>query len=407
MAVIHRLTAEIAGSTLVDDETRESALAIIQETYPWATLAEFERAMERYLAAHPHIVVALSELIYAPTLARMANEVAEDESFCPENISPIKAARHLLEAVGIPLVVWNSDYRGVEHIRSRVNRESRKLKERRRSRRQMNGTELSHWGIVLWKEVEALLKVCTRFYTMALSRLDGPAERKLNQLDQSMTLGRILRGIWNLEQALDDHARQECQYLIERPSPYQGLLDQPHSLNLTMKENEWQEEHERHKEHLSQTMRDYEGPYWGEVFMTDVQIYRNFYAHRNEDAVLSAGAEKAICSFEAAQRMLNHMLSDQVASGELVPRLVLPVEYGIDHLGRQTVRLVAAGDLRTDGTYLDRSLISIYRLPEWDSELPELHLFSFYLCCPLYELAFNPILVPLEDIQPETLRGEG
>jgi len=405
MAVIHDLSTEIVDSSLINNETREQALAIIQEVYPWATMAEFERAIERYLAAHPHIVTALSELIHAPTLARLANEIAEDEQFCPTNAPPSEAANRLLEAVGAPTVSWNSNYRGVEHIRSRVNREERRLNRILRSHREMNGAELSHWGIVIWKEVEALLKVCTRFYVMALSQLDGSSVNGFNQLDQSMTLGQILRAVWDLEQGLDDQTKQEFQYLIERPSPFQGLLDQPH-LNLTVPDDEWGMEYERQRRYLQQRMRNYAGPYWSEVFMTDIQIYRNFYAHRNEDAVLSAGPDKATRSFEAAKCMLDHMLSRQVASGELIPHLVIPVEQGLDRLGRQTVKLVAAGDLRDDGIYLDRSLTSVYRLPEWGRDLPELRLFCFYLCCPLYDLALNPVLIPLEDIQPETLREE-
>jgi len=408
MAVIHDLSAAIFDSTLLDDEVRDHALTIIQETtYSWATMPEFESAVERYLAAYPHnIVPALSELIPAPTLARLANEVAEDEQFCPTNASPIEAANRFLEAIGVPTVLWNSDYRGIEHIQSRVNREERKLRRRRRSRRKMNGVELSHWGIVVWKEVEALLKVCTRFYAMALSQLGKPGVNRFNRLDRSMNLGGILWDIWNLEQGLGDQTKQECHYLIERPSPFQGLLDQPHTLNLTTKEEEWLEEYERKTERLQQTMQNYAGPYWGEVFMTDVQVYRNFYAHRNEDAVLAAGPDKATRSFQAAKRMLNYMLSEQVAKGDLVPRLVIPVEQGFDHLGRQTVRLVASSDLEDDGTYLDPSITPIYRLPEWDRNLPELKLFRFYLCCPFYELALNPVLIPLEDIQPETLREE-
>lgn len=407
MVVVHKLVAAIINSSLIDDEMRERVLATIQQTYPWVTMVEFDRAVERYLATHPDTAIALSELFDGSTLARLANEVAEDEQFCPINVSPLEAANHLLRSIGAPTVVWNSNYRGIEHIRTRVSQEEKNLRRRLRSRWEMNGAKLSHFGIVVWKEVEVLLKVCTRFYSRALSQLGGSSVNGFSRLDQSVTMGQILKAIWGLEQNLDEQTRRECHYLLERSSPFEGLLDRPHNLDLTTQDAEWLEQHKKNVEYLQQETKDYVGSYWGEIFMTDVQVYRNFYAHENEDAVLAAGTDKASRSFNAAKRMLDHILSEQVANGELVPHLVLPVEQGFDRVGRQTVKLVAAGGLRDDGTYDERSIIPIFRLPEWDRELSELHLFQFYLCCPLYELAFNPVLISLSEIRPETLREGG
>ena len=403
MSVIYELSTRIANSPLVDNEARERALAPIQEVYPWATMTEFEQVVERYLAASPNIVTALLDLMDGPTLANLANGVAGDEQFCSVNAPPYQAARHLLESLGASTIVWNSNYRGIDRIRDRVRREESEFNRRRRSRREMSGAELSHYGIVVWKEVEALLKICARFYYRALYQPDGSTvSSALNHLNQCVSLGQILNAIWDLEEGMDEQAERQCYYLFERPSPFQGLLDQPHTLNLTAEQPEWQDRYERYEENRRQTMQNYTGPYWIEVFRTDVQIYRNFYAHENEDVVLAAGIDKAVCSFEAARRMLDYMLSGQVANGDLVPLLVVPIEQGVDHLGRQTAKLVTASDLNDDGTY--RSPIPVYRLAEWNQDLQELALFQFYLCCPVYELVLNPILIPLATIRPETLR---
>lgn len=404
MSVIYELGARIANSPFVDNKARERTLASIQEVYPWATIAEFEQVVERYLAASPNIVTALLNLIDGPTLANLANQVAGDEHFCSVNAPPYQAARRLLGSLGASTIVWNSNYRGIDHIRDRVRREESEFNRRRRSRREMSGAELSHYGIVVWKEVEALLKICARFYYRALYQPDGSTvSRALNHLNCCVSLGQLLQAIWDLEAGMDEQAKQQCYYLFERSSPFYGLLDQSHTLDLTAERPEWREQYERYNGNRRQTMPSYTGPYWAEVFRTDVQIYRNFYAHENEDVVLADGIDKAVCSFEAARRMLDYMLSNQVANSDLVPRLVVPIERGVDHLGRQTAKLVKASDLNDDETYRSPP-IPVYRLAEWNQDLQELDLFQFYLCCPLYELVLNPVIIPLADIRPETLR---
>jgi hypothetical protein len=349
----------------------------------------------------------LLEVLDSPTIARLANEIAGDDQFCPINASRAKAVNQLLTSLGIPVVAWNNNYRGVKHIKERVNREERRLNQRLRSRHPMDGADLSHFGIVVWKEVEALLKVCARFYSRALSHLENTSvSRYLTHLDQPVTMGQILKDIWYIEGRIDETTQKECYALFEKPSPFNDFLDTPHELDLNSETDEWQEAHDRQVEFLQGNTQDYAGSYWAEVFMADVQVYRNFYAHENEDSVLSAGREKAECSFRAAKRMFDHITSEQVAKGELIPHLVVPVEIGVDRIERQIIRFVAASDLRNDYTYSDRSLVPVYRLPNWNEELEELRLFDFYLCCPMYRWALNPVLIPLEDVRPETLRQE-
>jgi hypothetical protein len=403
MNVIHDLSSRIANALPVGSGARERALAVIQEIYPLTTLDEFEQAVGRYLAASPDIVTALLELVDGPTLASLANEVARDENLCSVNTPPPQAANCLLKALGAPTAVWNEYYRGVHRIRDRIQKERERLGLLRSSRRKPSSAQLNHFGIIVWKDVETLLKMCARFYYRALYESDQSAlSRAFARLYRCKTLGRILRAIWDLEEAMDERARQHCYSWIERASPFQGLLDQPHDLDLIEKEPEWQEQYQRFSQELKNKLRqDYSGPYRFEVFQADVQVYRNFYPHENDDVVLAAGIDKAAQSFEAAMRMLNHMLSDRVAGGHLVPQLVLPVERGIDHLGREIVRLVTDSDLNDDGTYGDS--VPVYRLAEWDKHLPEVQLFQFHLCCPVYELALNPVLIPLADIHPETL----
>jgi hypothetical protein len=408
MSMIHDLAERIANSRFVADETRNLALTVIKEFYPWTTADKFEQAVQIYLAASPNIIIALTELVDGPTLANLANDIQGDEQFCSVNAPPSQAANRLLEAFGAPTIVWDNNYRGVKRIVDRVNREARIFNRRKRSPRlEMSGAELNHYGIVVWKEVEALLKVCARFYYRALYQPDdSPVSNAINQLNRAMTLGQILHVIWDLENSIDEdeQARERCSHLVERPSPFQSLLNQSYDLDLTNQEPEWLDLYESYEQRRRQNMTDYGGPYWADVFMADVQIYRNFYAHENEDVILGAGISKATHSFEAARRMLTHMLSSQVANGELVPQLVVPIEQGIDHLSRRTAKLVTASDLNDDGTY--SSPLQVYRLAEPDEELSELQLFQFYLCCPVYELALNPILIPLREIRPETLRGD-
>ena len=408
MKVIHELGMRIANSRLVDRGARERALAVIQQSYPWTAIDEFAQGTKMYLAAHPNVVIALTELIDGPTLASLANDVAEDKHFCPANAPPLQAANRLLESLGAPTIAWNPYYRGVHRIRARVNQEEQKFSRLRHSRQVPTGADLAHFGIVIWKDVDVLLKVCTRFYYRALRQQDASAVGKaLRCLNRCTTLGWTLKVIWDLEQVMkrEEQAKRQCYYLLGRSSPFQGLLDRPHDLDLSTKEVEWQTKYNRYlHERRRQMGQHFEGPYWADVFRADVQIYRNFYAHENDDVALAAGVDKAARSFDAASRMLDHMLSGQVAEGQLVPQLALPIERGTDYLGRETVKLVPDSDLKDDGTY--DSPVTVYRLAEWDRNLPELHLFRFYLCCPVYDLALNPVLIPLEDIRPATLRKD-
>ena len=108
MEVIHELSMRIANSPLVDPGARERALAVVQQSYPWTAIDEFAQAIKLYLAAHPNVVIALTELMDGPTLASLANDVAEDKHFCPANAPPLQAASRLLESLGAPTIAWNT-----------------------------------------------------------------------------------------------------------------------------------------------------------------------------------------------------------------------------------------------------------------------------------------------------------
>ena len=105
MSMIHSLAERIANSRFVEDETRNLALTVIREFYPWTTADKFEQAVQIYLAASPNVVIALTDLVDGPTLANLANDIQGDDQFCSVNAPPPEAgpsgpgyARPALEA---------------------------------------------------------------------------------------------------------------------------------------------------------------------------------------------------------------------------------------------------------------------------------------------------------------------
>jgi hypothetical protein len=395
MGPIDELASQIAGSPHTDG-SRESILEALRVSLRVRELEveDLEYAIRRHLAEHANLVVAIERILDAQTAAYLANEIAGSQDYCPINADSDTAINKLLTAVGIQPIVWDIRFQGVYRIGRRLGELHEEMMQKKMAKSVL-AADLQRFGIVGWNYLETLLKVSLRFYAKAFGTdKDTTIGRAFGHALRCRNLMSLVEAIKGIENGFGEVplASRECKQKLERSSPFQGLLDGMLNIEERDVSDEWVAVYNK----LAKVLyRKHEGENLPverlHKLRTDVQVYRNFFAHADEKAVEEAGWQHALSSLNAARHFITSL-------SDIYPRLVVPVWHGQDAFGRFVIMFVSELDIRDDGSY---DISRACRMYPYAGDRRSLQVHGFYLCAPVYDGVFEPVLCSLADVRPK------
>ncbi|HUV93825.1 MAG TPA: hypothetical protein VMX14_03190 [Anaerolineae bacterium] len=368
---------------------------------PELEVEDLEYAVRRHLAEHANLAVAIAAILDVEAVVYLANEIAFDPGFCSIGASRDTAISKLLEALGVRQVVWDPRFRGIHRIRQRLDELHEEVMQSRRARR-ISSAELQRFGQVGWAYVETLLKVAVRFYAQLFGTgADSSVGRCFRHALRCRTLGSIVDAIMDIEESFEEQplSAQQCRQRLGRCSPFGGMFGGMVSVDEDDVSDDWLRVYRRLAGRRG--LRRQEGqPFYLERFFkvkTDIRVYRNFFAHKDEPAVERLGWQHALRSLRAARHLV--VTLNESREGMIYPRLVVPVWRGQDAFGRTVVRFVSELDLRDDGSYDISRACRMYPDP---ATRRSLRMHEFYFCNPVYDGVFDPVVCSLAGVRPAT-----
>jgi hypothetical protein len=391
---IDELASQIAGSPHTEG-SRESILEALRVSLNVRELEveDLEYAIRRHLAEHANLVVAIERILDAQTAAYLANEIANSQDYCPINADSDTAVSKLLAVVGIPPIAWDIRFQGIYRIERRLNELHEEMIQR--GTRNVLAADLQKYGIVGWNYLETLLKVALRFYAKVFGTdRDSAVGRALGHALRCRNLMSLVEAIKGIENSFEEVplASRECKLKLDRSSSFQGLLDGMVNVEERDISDEWvatykklAERTVRKPEDMSLSVERFH------KLRTDIQVYRNFFAHADEKAIEEAGWPHALSSLKAAHHFVTSLR-------DIYPRLIVPVWRGQDAFGRLVIMFLSELDIRDDGSY---DISRAHRMYPHAENNQSLQMHRFYLCASVYDGVFEPALCNLADVRPK------
>jgi len=361
-------------------------------------IEDLEYAIRRYLAEHANLAVAVETILDPKTAAYLASEIAHDQDFCPTSADQDMAIGKLLAILGVQQIVWDPRFQGVHRIRRRLEKLYEEMMQKGRAKK-VPVADLQRFGGVGWGYVETLLSMAIRFYSKAFGTdLDSAVGRAFAHALRCRTLTSKVEAIERIEESFKKESlmSRECRQRLGRRSPFEGLFDGMVVIGEQDISDEWLEVYsdlsrsilpERREEHFP-LERLY-------TLKTDIRVYRNFFAHKDEAAIEEAGWEHALRSFRASRRFATAL--GEAADGALYPGLIVPVWRGQDAFDRFVIKFVSELDLGDDASYDISRACRMY--PDRVAQR-SLRMHRFYLCAPVYDGVFEPMICGLADVVP-------
>ncbi len=406
---------------LQEIEEEEVAFAVFSEVFGEdyllaSDVVGLETGILHYLARHPDVGTSLEHVLGNRSLVvLLANDLAGKDpyEYCPRDAPFSSALEKLLGTAQIRTLRPPKGFIGSAREEAFLQKTQQDLADLS-ERDSVEYKELATRG---WGELERLLHIVIRFHNalfedpeIANAFAHATAARGLNPKLSHMRAIRKLFDEYEKPQEPDDtigpvdphiktykylKERMLCRWRFGRFTPFGDFLEGEVEIDLSTVPSRgsvsWQDSLAKfdpnHKHSSGKVTLDRL-----KVYQTDVDFYRNFYAHCNQQECERAGGGMVRLSAHAAGKVIQRMLDLH-----LCPEMVVPVAYGEDSFGRRVAFFVHERHISDDGVYQRSRMRLVYLRGSQKVDLGH-----FYFCSyPVQTGAFEPFLVPVEEILRE------
>jgi hypothetical protein len=404
---LETLVVRILSAESLQDRDREEIAytvfnGIFGSDYLEATnLIGLEAGVLSFLARATDLKKALMHLIGDRYLAvALANELAgrSDYSHCPRGSDLSSALDKLLDTVELPTIHLPPRFRGrsrQEEFLIQTKRELDDLSDNDKDR--FKPLTDSGWG-----ELDTLTKIVVRFHG-ALFGESGEIAEAFSNASQANGISDRLSRMQHIQKMFrkrteDDlhyvykYERAICQWRFGRSTPFGGFLEGDVDVDLSQVPSRWSVKWQDVLASFDNSKSCASGVVPVSVlnyYKTNVQFYRNFYAHANSQEWEHAGSEMVRMSFAEAERIIQRILDLN-----LCPDMIVPIVVGENGFRRRVAFFVHEKHLKRDGSYARRDIRVMFL---GGDQFVQPH--RFYFCPhPAESGMFEPFLVPADEI---------
>jgi len=404
---LETLIARVLNSASLQDIDRdEIAFVVFNEVSgsdyrKAADLVGLETGVLSFLARSSDWREGLKHLLSDRRLVTaLANELAGhlDSSYCPRGSDLPYAFEKMLGTVELPIIRPPQQFRGRARQEEFLIRTRRELDDL--SDDDYNSfKDLADKG---WGEVETLAKIVTR-YCGALFGESGEVAAAFSEASKARGPNIRLDKMQNIQRKFRELAEDQehhvfgderilCQWHFGRPTPFEGFLKGKIEIDLAQVPSRWSIKWQDVLEKYDNSKADTVGSISVSIlnyYKTNIDFYRHFYAHSNEQEWRYAGSEMVKRSFAAAAEIIQHILDPN-----LCPDMIVPIAIGQDGFRRRVAFFVHEKHLKTDGSYSRRDIRMMFLGGE---QFIQPH--RFYFCPhPAKSGMFEPFLVLADEI---------
>jgi len=396
----------LSAESLQDKDREEIAYSVFNQVFnsdyiEAMSLIGLEAGVLRFLAQRTDIKQKLMELIGNRSLAvALANELAgrSDYGYCQRGSDLSTALDKLLDTVELPIIQPPPRFRGRAQQEEFLIQTKQELDD-------LNDDDYDRFKDLAdrgWGELETLTRIIVKFHG-ALFGKSGSIADAFSSAAQANGINDRLSKMQHIskmfQERTDDglyyvykHERAICRWRLGRPTPFESFLDGGISVDLSQVPSRWSVKWQDVLTKFDNSKSRVAGIQPISVdnyYKTNVQFYRNFYAHSNQQEWRHAGSEMVQMSFVEAEKIVQRILDLN-----LCPDMIVPIAVGEDGFRRRVAFFVHEKHLDTQGLY-KRSNVRILFLGGDQFIQPH----RFYFCpYPAKDGMFEPFLVPADEI---------